>query len=256
MMGRETKEAPGAVAQPLFATTHWSVVLATADQDSPEAAAALEQLCRTYWYPLYAYIRWRGYSLEDAQDLTQQFFATLLRKDYFRRADPERGRFRCFLLRSLQNFLINEWNRAQSRKQGGGAITIPLALDEAEHHYTREPVTTLTPELAYERKWAMTLLEQVSSGLRHEYVEAGNGRVFDELAELLWGKDAAISYARIAEHLDMTEGAVRGAMHRLRVRFRERLRTEVAHTVADFGEVEDELRHLLAVVSQSDSLWA
>jgi RNA polymerase sigma factor (sigma-70 family) len=252
MAGRETPEAPGVVGQPVFATTHWSVVLAAADQEAPEAAAALEQLCRIYWYPLYAHIRRCGYSPEDAQDLAQQFFAALLRKDYFRRADPARGRFRNFLLYSLQNFLVNEWHKARALKRGGGTITFPLAFDEAEKRYSTEPATMLTPERVYEKRWAMTLLEQVLKVLQQEYTQAGNSRVFEELADLLWGKEAGISYAQIGARLGMSEGAARAAMHRLKGRFRERLRTEVAHTVADFGEVEEELRHLLSVVSQSD----
>ncbi len=236
----------------VFATTHWSVVLAAREEESPEATKALEQLCRAYWYPLYVYIRRRGYNPEDAQDLTQEFFAALLRKDYFRRADPERGRFRNFLLYSLQNFLINEWNRAKAVKRGGGAVMVPLAVDGAEKRYSGEPATLLTPERVYEKRWAMTLLEQALNGLEQEYAAAGNSRVFGELVELLWGKEAGISYSQVGERLGLSAGAARGAMHRLRVRFRERLRAEVAHTVADFGELEDELRHLLSAVGQID----
>ena len=252
MMGRETTGVPGAGAQPLFATTHWSVVLATAEQDLPQAAAALERLCRTYWYPLYVYVRRRGYSREDAQDLTQQFFALFLEKKYFGRASPGRGKFRTFLLHSLSNFLANEWKRSQRVKRGGGAACLSLDAADAEDRYAREPATTMTPERAYEKRWAMTLLEQVLAALQREYAQAGHGRVFEELSGLLWGKDASISYAQIGHGLGMSEGTVRGAMHRLRARYRDRLRAEVAHTVTDLREVDEELRYLIAVVGQRE----
>jgi RNA polymerase sigma factor (sigma-70 family) len=250
MMGRETTGAPGAVAQPLFATTHWSVVLATADRESPQAAAALENLCRTYWYPLYVYIRRRGHSPEDAQDLTQQFFARFLQKEYFRLANPARGRFRTFLLHALEHFLVNEWKRTHCLKRGGGGIPLPLEIEGGEERYANDLAQTLTPERAYEKRWAATLLDQVLASLKGEYAEAGNARVFKELAELLWGKDASVSYSQVGGRLSMAEGTARGAMHRLRQRFRERLRAAVAETVANPAEVDDELRYLISVVSQ------
>lgn len=237
----------------VFATTHWSVVLAAGGQESSAAAEALETLCRGYWYPLYVYVRRRGYGVEDAQDLTQQFFARVLEKGTFRRANPERGKFRTFLLHTLQNFLANEWNHAHAVKRGGRAVMFSMEVQEAEGRYAVEPATTLTPERAYDKRWALTLLEQVLTGLRQEYTQTGKARVFEELADLLWGKEAASSYARIGERLSMKETAVRGAMHRLRSRFRERLRTEVANTVVDFGQVDEELRELLTAAGQSDS---
>ena len=169
MSGRDHLEAPGAVGQPLFATTHWSVVLAAADQETPEAAAALENLCKSYWYPLYAYVRRRGYSPEDAQDLTQEFFARFLEKGSFSLADPARGRFRTFLLKSLQHFLADDWKRAHRAKRGGG--TIPLSLDgvAAEARYAAGLADTATPERLYEERWAMTLLEQVLEQMREDY---------------------------------------------------------------------------------------
>ncbi len=251
MMGRETMDAPDAVAQPLFATTHWSVVLAAGQGDTPQSAAALERLCSTYWYPLYVYVRRRGYAPEDAQDLTQEFFAHFLEKEYLRRANPARGRFRTFLLHSLEHFLVNEWKRGHRLKRGGGESPLPLDAEQSERRYANESAGPLTPERAYDKRWAMTLLAQVLASLEEEYAAAGSARVFQELAGLLWGKDAGVSYAQIGERLGMNEGAVRGAMHRLRERFRARLRAEVAHTVADPGEVEDELRYLISVVSQS-----
>ena len=212
----------------------------------------MEQLCRTYWYPLYAYVRRRGHSPEDAQDLTQEFFALFLRKEYFRLADRARGRFRTFLLHAFEHFLINEWKRTQCAKRGGGTTPLSLDVDAAEQRYANEPAVTLTPERAYEKQWAATLLEQVLSTLRRNTPTAGHRRVFAELADLLWGKDGSVSFAEIGARLGMTEGAARGAMHRLRTRYRERLRREVAQTVAEPGEVDEELRYLISVVSQGD----
>jgi RNA polymerase sigma-70 factor (ECF subfamily) len=235
-----------------FATTHWSVVLAAGQSADAQASEALEQLCRAYWYPLYAYVRRRGYGPEDAQDLTQEFFALFLRKEYFRLADRARGRFRTFLLHALEHFLVNEWKRAQCAKRGGGLTCLSLDLEGAEHRYTNEPAVTITPERAYEKQWAATLLEHVLSAVKQEYADAGNSRVFAELADLLWGKEHSVAFAEIGARLGLTEGAARGAMHRLRTRYRERLRREVAQTVAEPGEVDEELRYLISVVSQAD----
>jgi RNA polymerase sigma factor (sigma-70 family) len=232
-----------------FATTHWSVVLAAGQRGLPEASGALENLCRTYWFPLYAYVRRRGYSPEDAQDLTQQFFALFLKKEYFRLADPSRGRFRTFLLHALEHFLINEWARAHCAKRGGGTPPLSLDVADAEHRYALEPASTLTPERAYEKQWAATLLAQVLSTLRQEYATDGNSRMFAELADLLWGKEGSVSFAEIGARLGMTEGAARAAMHRLRTRYREQLRREVSQTVNEPGEVDEELRYLISVVS-------
>ena len=235
-----------------FATTHWSVVLAAGQSADAQASDALEQLCRAYWYPLYAYVRRRGHGPEDAQDLTQEFFALFLRKEYFRLADRTRGRFRTFLLHALEHFLVNEWKRAQCAKRGGGRTCLSLDLESAEHRYANEPAVTMTPERAYEKQWATTLLEHVLSTVKQEYADAGNSRVFAELADSLWGKVGSLAFAEIGARLGLTEGAARGAMHRLRTRYRERLRREVAQTVAEPGEVDEELRYLISVVSQTD----
>ena len=160
-------------------------MLAAGDPTSPQASASLEELCRTYWYPLYVYVRRRGYGVEDAQDLTQTFFARVLEKKSFGLADPGRGRFRTFLLHALDHFLVNEWKRAHRFKRGGGTPNLSLDADEAEHRYAHEPSSAMTPERAFDRRWAMTLLEQVLASLRQEYAAAGNLRVFEELAELL-----------------------------------------------------------------------
>ncbi len=236
----------------VFATTHWSVVLAAGERGTPEAAAALEHLCGSYWYPLYVYIRRRGYSPEDAQDLTQEFFAMLLQHEYLRLADPRRGRFRTFLLHALEHFIINQWKRTQRLKRGGGAACLPLDMPTGEQRYALE-AAAITPEQAFEKRWALTLLDHVLASLRQQYTNAGKARLFEELAALLWGKNVstdAESYAAVGQRLGMTEGAVRVAVHRLRERYRELLTHEVAQTVAAPQEVEDELRYLLLAVSR------
>lgn len=248
---RTEDSSPGPRGQPAaFATTHWSVVLAAGDATSPSTAEALGQLCRLCWYPLYVYVRRRGYSVEDAQDLTQQFFAHVLEKGCFGRADPARGRFRCFLLQCLQNFLNNEWRRSQRTKRGGGALPLSLDATGAEGRYAHEPAVAHSPEHAYERRWALTLLEEVLTSLRQEYERADQAPLFAELSDLLWGKDVPTSYAAIGSRLGMTEGALRSAMHRLRRRYRERLRAQVAHTLTDPMEVDDELRHLVEILGR------
>ncbi len=185
-MGRETKDAPDAVAQSVFATTHWSVVLATADQDSPQATAALEQLCRTYWYPLYCYVRRRGYGHEDAQDLTQGFLAQLLQRHSFARADSSKGRFRSFLLAGLNYFLSDERDRVGAQKRGGGRPTLsfmdPHAADE---RYRLEPVDERSPDKLFDRRWALTLLDQVFARLEQELREGGKGELFQRLCVFL-----------------------------------------------------------------------
>ena len=234
-----------------FATTHWSAVLAAGQGEFAQASEALEKLCRIYWQPLYVYARRRGYSLEEAQDLTQSFFAHFLEKKSFSVADPARGRFRTFLLKSLQHFLIDDWKRAHRLKRGGGQVEIPWDIHPAEDHYAAELVETMTPERAYEERWAMTLLEQVLCLLREDYAKAGKTRLFEALRDFLWGIEDSAPYAQIAERLGMTEGAVRVAVHRLREHYRQRLRAEVAHTVSNPNEVDDELRYLIRVISEA-----
>lgn len=232
-----------------FATTHWSMVLAAGDSASPDSEEALEKLCGQYWFPLYAFVRCRGHSPEEAQDLTQEFFARFLRKGYFRLADQTRGRFRTFLVHALEHFLINEWKRGQRLRRGGGRVCFSLDATEAETSYRGQAATAMTPERAYDRQWALTLLHRVMTILRQEYTEAGRAAVFEELADFLWGKDESVSYAQIGARLGLTEGALRGAMHRFRQRYRDHLRAEVAQTVAAPDEVDEELRYLLRVVS-------
>ena len=227
-----------------FATTRWTVVLSAGDSSSPHAATALESLCRAYWYPLYAYVRRRGHSPADAQDLTQEFFAQLLEHDWIARADRHKGRFRSFLLMAMNRFLANEWDRAKTLKRGGRVRVVPLALETAETRYAHEPADTCTPEQVFEKQWALALLESVLSRLREEYAKDGKAVLFDTLKSCLVGSRETQPYAAVAAELHMTEGAVKVAVCRLRERYRERLKEEIAHTVASPAEVEEELRHL------------
>jgi RNA polymerase sigma factor (sigma-70 family) len=233
----------------VFATTHWSVVLAAGHSSVPGAQAALEKLCRTYWYPLYVFVRRQGNSPEDAQDLTQEFFARLLDKNQLAQADRERGKFRTFLLGSLKNFLVNEWKRAGRLKRGGGLEFLSIDANVAEHCYAAEPANESNPDAAYEQSWAVTLIERVLAVLRQEYTAADKARLFEELKGFIWGDKSAASYAEIAGPLNLSEGTVKVAVHRLRQRFRELLRAEVAHTVARPEDVDGELRHLISVAS-------
>lgn len=231
-----------------FTTTHWSVVLA-AQAQSPAAAAALEKLCRIYWPPIYSFVRREGRSVEDAQDLTQSFFARILERRDFDAVRRERGRLRSYLLVALKHFLINERQRTMSVKRGEGRVPIPLDELIARDRSDSEPADVLTADKIYERRWALTALEQVLARLREEYQAAGNERLFERFKELLADEDT-ISQAKIAQEMGMTENAVKQAYHRFRQRYRELLREEIAHTVAAPGDVEDELRHLIAVLRQ------
>jgi RNA polymerase sigma factor (sigma-70 family) len=249
MMGRETMNAPGAVGQPLFATTHWSVVLAAANEETPEAAAALERLCRTYWYPLYAYVRREAYSPADAQDLTQGFFAQLLARNSLAQVGPEKGKFRSFLLASMRHFLSDQRERARTVKRGGRVQILSLDAQEAEDRYRLEPVERLDAEKIYERRWAMTLLEQALARLREESAAAGKAELFERLRRFVAG-DSEATWGEAAVELGLTEGAMKAAVHRLRARYRTLLRDEIAQTVADPAEIEEEVRYLIRVVSQ------
>ena len=234
---------------PVFVTTHWSVVLTAGRKDTARARDALARLCQTYWHPLYAYVRRVGNSPHDAQDLTQEFFARLLAKNYLAGADESRGRFRSFLLASLKHFLANEWHKASAQKRGGGQIPIPIDVATAETSFGFEPADTVTAEKIYERRWALTLLDLVLRRLREEYVRDGKQKLFEQLKPTLTEASRTVAYAEIARRLDTTEGAVKVAVHRLRQRYRELLRAEIADTVASPEEVEDELRNLFAALA-------
>jgi len=239
----------GEVARPeVFATTHWSVVLAAGGADSPQARSSLEKLCQTYWQPLYAYVRRRGHSEADAQDLTQAFFEWLLERQWLGRADQQRGRFRSFLLTSMNGFLANEWDKARAQKRGGGR-TVSLPFNPADTHCGWEPADTFTPEQSFEWRWALTLLDQVMNRLSAEYARQGKTELFEQLKPCLLGERTAQPYAILASQLGMTEGSVKVAVHRLRQSYRQLLREEIAHTVTKPEEIDEEMRHLFAVLA-------
>lgn len=230
---------------PLFLTTRWSVVLAAQDKSSPHSAAALQTLCQAYWYPLYAYVRRLGRSPHDSQDLTQEFFARLLAQDWLRVVLPEKGRFRTFLLVALKRFLANEWHRSVAQKRGAGHPLLSLDALNAEHRYASEPA--LAADEIYERRWAMTLLEQTLEMLGTEFSGPGN---FEPLKKWLTADRGKIPYAEVAAELGTTEGAARVAVHRLRKRFRQLFRENIAQTVAVTEDVDAEMRHLASVLSR------
>jgi RNA polymerase sigma-70 factor (ECF subfamily) len=250
MPAHDSEHGRSSDRQEWFVTTHWSVVLEARDQRSPQAAAALEKLCRTYWYPLYAYVRRRGYGEHDAQDLAQGFFARLVEKNYLEAVGRQKGKFRSFLLAALNHFVSDEWDRARAEKRGGGETFISLDDQTAEDRYRQEPADELSPEKIYERRWAMTLLDQMLRQLEAEFAATGRLRLFEELKVFLLDEKGVGSYAETAARLEMTEGALRVAVHRLRQRYGELFRDEIAHTVASPVEIEDEVRHLLGVLSR------
>ncbi len=233
-----------------FVTTHWSVVLASAEHDSPRARAALEQLCRTYWYPLYCYIRRRGYSHEDAEDLTQGFLLRWLESKSFARADASKGRLRSFLLGGLNHFLSDQWDRASAQKRGGGQPMLSfLDTQAADERYRRESVDERTPEKLFNQRWALTLLDQVLARAQQEFDTAGKHELFQRLRTFLIAGAGEESYAQVSAELGMSREAVKKAAQRMRQRYYQLFREEVAHTVADPAEVEEELRYLCAVMA-------
>jgi len=232
-----------------FVTTRWTVVSTAGRNDTPHARDALAQLCRTYWYPLYAYIRRKGHAPPDAEDLTQTFFARLLEEHFVALADREKGRFRSFLLTRLNHFLADEWDRLKAQKRGDGQRPIPLEGGTAETRYRIEPADLRSPDKLFEYRWAVTLLEHVFERLRHEYEDEGKAVLFDEVKGCLTQERAAVPYAEVGARLGMSEGALRVAAHRLRQRYRDVLRAEVADTVSEPEDVEEELRHLFRVLA-------
>jgi len=234
-------------AAPQFTTTHWSVVLAAKENSLPAAADALAQLCQAYWYPLYAFIRRRGYGPHDAQDLTQEFFYRLLDKRYLSAVDHRKGRFRTFLLAALEHFLANEWRRSQTQRRGGGQQIISID-DSAEQRYSHEPATELSPERIYEQRWVLAFLEQVLGRLRAEFAEAGKGATFEALKVFLTGDRPSVSYAELAAMLGTTEAVSKMTVSRMRQRYAELLRQEIANTVSSPDQVEDELWALMAAL--------
>ena len=233
-----------------FRTTHWSVVLAAGQEESAQAADALERLCRIYWYPLYAYVRRRGYGHEDAQDLTQGFLLQLLERRSLGRVDRGKGRFRSFLLGGLNYFLADQRDRACSQKRGGGQTLLWFDAQAAEDRYQREPVDESSPDKLFERRWALTLLDQVLAALEREFREAGKADLFERLRPFLVGDQGETSYAQAAVTLGMSAAAVKKAAHRMRHRYYALFRRELAQTLADPAEVEEEMRHLCAVIAE------
>ena len=234
-----------------FATTHWSVVLAAREPASPPAAAALEELCRAYWYPLYAYVRRQRRSPHDAEDLLQSFFVRFFEKDFLHQVDRARGRFRSFLLGALKHFLANEWDKARTQKRGGQARFLSLDTRQAERWYGEELASELTPEKLYEQRWACVLLERVMQRLEHDSESAGKGDSFAALKGFLVGEHAGQSYPDLAAQAGVTEAALKMRVQRLRHRYQRLLREEIAQTVTSPEEVEDEIRHLFSILSSS-----
>ena len=229
-----------------FAATRWSVVLAAADDRSgTRGRRAMEELARTYWFPLYAFIRRQGSAPEQAEDLTQEFFARLLEKEYLCGVDRAKGKFRSFLLASVKHFLSNERDKARAKKRGGGVLHLSLDTADAETHYRAEPADDMTPERLFERRWALAVLDQVLDRLRREYTDQGKAATFDALKGSLAGETDAPAYAHVAQRLGTTEGAVKVTAHRLRKRYREILRDEIAQTVSAPELVDEEIRYLL-----------
>ncbi len=231
-----------------FTTTRWSLVLSAGKPETEESAAALKELCETYWYPLYAYIRRQGHRADEAQDLTQAFFSRFLKKNYLELVKPERGKFRSYLLGALQHFLKNERDQARAAKRGGGRPPVSLDLENAEDRYRLEPSHDLTAEKIFERRWALALLDRVLGRLREELERTGKGNLFQALKCFLGGEEGRLPYAQSARELHMTEGAVKVAVHRLRRRYRDLLREEIAQTVAEPEDIDDEIRYLFAVL--------
>ncbi len=250
MAPQENKPARLPARGERFATTHWSMVVSAGVGRSPDAARALAALCENYWFPLYAFVRRAGYSAEDAQDLTQEFFARLLARNFLADADRQRGRFRSFLLGAMKHFLAKEERRQGAQKRGGHRPMLSLDFCSGEDRYSLiEPVDNLTPERLYEKRWALALLDLVLKGLREEFRAEGKLEWFDRLKPFLAGGTTKPAYLEVAEELGMSEGAVKVAVHRLRRRYRKLLKEEIARTVVDPETLDDEPRELLAALS-------
>lgn len=243
--GRTMHTLPGSSQ---FPTTRWTLVVAAGAPDRKEARSALVSLCEGYWYPLYAYLRRRGYPADQAQDLTQDFFMRVLEGRYLDRADPEKGRFRAFLLTSLKFFVADEDDRQRAQKRGGGAV-LALEFSSGEERYQREPAHDETPERIFERRWALSVLDRVVEKLREEFLHQGRPEHFERLKVFLLGPSDA-PYATLAREMNTSEGGLKVAIHRLRKRYRELFRQEIADTVADPAEVESELRYLATVLTR------
>jgi len=245
----ESSTASKGGSSDFFATTHWSVVLAAAQRDPGDAREALGRLYQIYTYPLYVYVRRRGYNPEDVQDLIQEFFARLLERNWVDRADQEKGRFRSFLLGALNHFLANEWDKRKAWKRGGRVEIVPLEFDTVESRYRDEPVDPTTPENCYERRWAVALLDTVMTRLQKENENRGEAAAFEVLKPCLLGDAEAQPYAALASETGRSEGAIKVAIHRMRQRYRQLLREEIGRTVASPAEMEAEMRYLFTILA-------
>ena len=250
-MQNEDSTRPGnTVLKGHFTTTHWSLVLAAGLGSTTRSQSALAKLCQIYWYPLYAYVRRQGYNPHDAQDLTQEFFARLLKRSDLSKVDQSKGKFRSFLLASMKHFLANEYDRNQAQKRGGGEAIVSLDVQDAENRYILEPADQVTAEDIFERRWALTVLDEVLKKLSAEYEAAGKKNLFDILKTCLTGEKNSLPYAELAEQLKISESAIKVTAHRLRRRYRALLYAEIADTVENPAEVETELRYLRAVLNK------
>lgn len=248
MSDPDSKSETRNAASPGFVDTHWSVVIRAGSADSPEAQQALSELCQNYWYPLYAFIRRQGATPHDAEDLTQSFFARLLAKNYIADANREKGRFRTFLLVALKRFLANEWDRQHAQKRGGFQPVVSIDQTLAESRITAELKHDQQPDLLFERQWARTLLEHVEARLQQEYLSSGRHQLFTVLRPGLVRNESALSHAQLAAELNLTPAAIKVALYRMRLRYREILREEIGKTVSSPGEVVQEIRYLFSIL--------
>jgi len=231
-----------------FRSTQWSLVIAAARWPSPDAQQALAALCTIYWPPLYAFVRRCGYSTSDAEDLTQEFFARLLEKNFLKSAEQERGRFRSFLLASMKHFLANEWDRAHAKKRGGDFTHVPIDVERIESLVAQQWSSNISPEQLFERQWALTVIELALARLEDEFSRANKRPLFDELKSHLLGPGDRVPYANLAFKTQTTVAAIKVTMHRMRRRFRDLLRSQIGQTVASEAEIDDEIRYLMSVV--------
>jgi RNA polymerase sigma factor (sigma-70 family) len=250
MSATESGSSSPVKPQAVFATTHWSVVLTAGRSDTTRSRDALARLCQTYWYPLYFYVRRRGYSAHDAQDLTQAFFTRLLEHQSLTTADPDRGRFRSFILTAMNHFLASEWKRGMAQKRGGGSLTISLDLAAAEERFDLEPADHSAPDKLFEKQWALALLAEVLNRLEGEYQSEGKTDLFNALKQSLMGFRETQPYVELAPRLGMNESAVKVAVHRLRKRYRELIRAEIANTLDHSQDVEAEMQHLFQTLTE------
>lgn len=230
-----------------FVTTRWSLVLAVRDHSSEEAVV---ELCRRYWFPLYAFVRRTGCGREDAEDLTQGFFAEFLEKGYFSRADPQRGRFRNYLLTSIKNFMVKKRRRDRSQKRGGGVSLVSWDQTDAESRYASELAVEVSPEVLYDQQWARSLLDRVLAELDSDFARRDRAEIFRQIKQHLWGEAREVPYQELTDRAQMSVGAFKIAVHRVRQQFRDLMRAEVADTVSDTADIDEELRHLVSVLSQ------